>query len=102
MGSFVVVAHLTVKTGAWESVSPLLEKLTVGSRQESGCLEYRVQRLNEKPEVVLIYERYVDEASFVAHKESTHFNEVAPLLHEFLDEALHVELYNEILSPEEG
>ena len=45
------------------------------SRAEPGCLQYDVHA-TRRPEPLLLFERYVDEAALEAHSTSPHFHEL--------------------------
>lgn len=54
-----------------------LEALTIGSRQEPGCVNYVAHFLADDPTTVLIYEQYVDDAALDHHRTTAHFKEHA-------------------------
>ncbi len=54
-----------------------LEALTIGSRQEPGCVSYIAHFLADDPTTVLIYEQYVDDAALDHHRTTAHFKEHA-------------------------
>jgi quinol monooxygenase YgiN len=81
----VVVARYVVTSGHESTVADLLRQNAAASESEPGCLEFTVHRHIDDPRAILLYERYVDEAAFQAHRESPHFvdiiqAQVVPLL----------------------
>ena len=57
------------------------------TRAESGCVHFIVSRSEKEPDRFVLFEQYVDEAAFDAHRTSSHFdryidNGVVPLLAE--------------------
>jgi quinol monooxygenase YgiN len=60
-----------------EAIEATLKALTVGSRQEPGCISYIGHFLESDPTTVLIYEQYKDEAALEAHRNTPHFKDHA-------------------------
>ncbi len=58
-------------------VAEILQKLTLASRQEPGCVSYIPHRVEGAPDMVLIYEQYKDAAAEDAHRQSAHFKQYA-------------------------
>jgi quinol monooxygenase YgiN len=59
-----------------EAVRALLEEIAPLVRQEPGCLMYVAHRSPEDPRTFFLYEQYVDEDAYIAHRETDHFNEL--------------------------
>ena len=81
----VVVARYIVTPGHESTVVDLLRKNAAASETEPGCLEFTVHQHIDDPGAILLYERYVDQAAFEAHRETPHFvdiieAQVVPLL----------------------
>jgi quinol monooxygenase YgiN len=55
-------------------VGDALRAVTAATRLEPGCVSYVPHFVESKPDEVLIYEQYVDEAAAKFHKESPHFH----------------------------
>lgn len=49
-------------------------------RDEPGCLTFDVLRDRSDPDLIWLYEVYVDEAAFESHMRSAHFLASRPLL----------------------
>lgn len=60
-----------------EQVAEQLRRLAEASRKEPGCLNYVPHTIEGEPDVVLIYEQYVDREALEAHRSSPHFKEYA-------------------------
>jgi quinol monooxygenase YgiN len=50
-----------------------LEALTIGSRQEPGCVSYIAHFLADDPCTAVIYEQYANDAALDAHRLTPHF-----------------------------
>jgi quinol monooxygenase YgiN len=75
--AYTVTAKWTAREGEDERVLDFIRELAPPSREEPGCLVYRVNRDLEDPRVFLLYEEYADEAGYRAHGESDHFRRLA-------------------------
>src|SRR5579862_1577520 len=71
--TYIVLAEWTAREGHQDVVAAAIEKLVEPSRREPGCLRYLPHRRVDDDRVFLLYEEYVDEASYRAHTESDHF-----------------------------
>lgn len=60
-----------------DEIDGILRQLTAASRQEPGCVHYIPHRVEDKPDTVVIYEQYTNEAALAAHRQSPHFNQFA-------------------------
>lgn len=71
--TYVVQAVWTAREGEERAVADIIRLITPLSRQEPGNLCYQAQVATDDPRRFMIYERYVDEAAFEAHRASEHF-----------------------------
>jgi len=69
----VLIVHMTVKPDTEEDCKRLLREMVDATRKEPGCLQYIAHQSTENPLNFSIYEQYVDEAAFQAHRDSAHF-----------------------------
>ena len=69
------IVALTVKPEHLDAFIEEIVKHARRSKDEPGCLRYDVLRDNEDPNLIHVYEVFVDEAAFKAHGESTHNKE---------------------------
>jgi quinol monooxygenase YgiN len=60
-----------------DAVAGMLHELTLGSRQEPGCISYIAHFVEAEPATVLIYEQYKDEAALEHHRNTPHFHQYA-------------------------
>lgn len=73
--AYVVVADFYAKAGMEEQVAEWLRVMAPHSNAEPGCVMYIVNQHVEDPRRFLLYEQYVDEAGFNAHRETEPFKE---------------------------
>ena len=73
MAKISVVAKLVAKKEAVETVKIEALKMVVPTRQEPGCLEYRLHQDNEDPAVFIFYENWENLTCLEQHMNSTHF-----------------------------
>lgn len=73
MSTVTVVARVTAKSGFVETVKAELLKLVAETRQEEGCLEYRLHQDQDEPAVFVFYENWKDRACLDKHMTSKHF-----------------------------
>jgi quinol monooxygenase YgiN len=66
------IPEWVVKSGALESVRPLLEEMVTSARSEAGTLSYALYVSEgaeaEDGQTITFYERYADEAAVLAHQ----------------------------------
>jgi quinol monooxygenase YgiN len=85
--AFVVAATWLAKEGEEKRVEETIVKMTPLSRAEEGNLFYQAQVNPEDPRTFFLYEQYVDEAAYEAHKATPHFQEnVFGYIIEYLEE----------------
>jgi len=76
--AYCLAVRWTIKDGELDAVLAALRPLVDASRREPGCEAYQAHRDPENPNVIFLYERYVDEAAYRAHAESEHFTTYGP------------------------
>jgi len=85
--AFVVAATWKAKEGEEKRVEDVIREMTPLSRAEEGNLFYQAQVNPEDPRTFFLYEQYVDEAAYEAHKQTPHFQEkVFGYVIEYLEE----------------
>jgi (4S)-4-hydroxy-5-phosphonooxypentane-2,3-dione isomerase len=82
-----LVVHYQVQPDKGDVVAATLANHTWATRQEPGCLQFITYRSLQDPDSFVLYEQYVDEDSFEAHRQSPHFERyvrdaIMPLLAE--------------------
>ena len=69
----VLAVTWMAKTGRESEAAAVLEKLTVESRKEPGCVMYQVHKHKTDSRRFFIYEQYKDDAALEAHRVAPHF-----------------------------
>ena len=72
-----VAVQYHIRPGHIEEAIELFQRLSEESRREPGVLMYQVHRHPTEPQHFFMYEQYVDEAAFEAHRATPHFNKYA-------------------------
>lgn len=75
MSAVTIVAKITARSEAIAAVQAELLKMLAPTRQEQGCIEYRLHQDNEDPAIFVFYENWENQACFEAHMNSAHFRE---------------------------
>jgi quinol monooxygenase YgiN len=80
-----VIAQYRTRPGVGDRVAEILARHVARTRAEPGCIQFLVNRSADDPDQFVLYEQYLDEPAFEAHRDSPHFAEyiehgVAPLL----------------------
>jgi quinol monooxygenase YgiN len=70
---FIVAVTYIVQAGRETEAVGYLRELEIASRKEPGCCLYIGQRARDNPRKFHIYEQYVDEPAFEAHRNTHHF-----------------------------
>ena len=73
---YVVRATWTVQPGHEDEVLANVKALTPLSRNEPGCQFYQAYRDPEESSVIHLFEIYDDEAAYLAHGASAHFQDL--------------------------
>ncbi|HBG04416.1 MAG TPA: antibiotic biosynthesis monooxygenase [Geobacter sp.] len=73
MSTVTVVAKVTANSGVIETVKAELIKMLAPTRQEEGCIEYRLHQDNENPAVFVFYENWQNLACLEQHMNAPHF-----------------------------
>lgn len=73
MAIVTIVAKVTAKSDKIEAVKAELLKMITPTRQEEGCIEYRLHQDNDNPALFLFYENWQSAACVEQHMNSPHF-----------------------------
>lgn len=73
MAPLTVVAKVVAKSDSIEALRSELVKLIAPTRQEEGCLEYRLHQDNQDPAVFIFYENWQNKVALDQHMTSPHF-----------------------------
>lgn len=85
---YVVVAEFRVRDGTAEDFAANMRRHAERSRGEPGCRLFEVAQDHTDPNWFVLYERYDDEAAYIAHRATPHYKrflEWAPPLLEKVD-----------------
>lgn len=88
MSIVTVVAKLIVKVDAIESVKAEMLKLIKPTRQEVGCIEYRLHQDNDDPAVFVFYETWESLARLENHMKTEHFKNYVNTVGNLFEEKL--------------
>lgn len=89
--SYVVLAELRGRAERLAELEAFMTRHAAASRAEPGCLLFEVCRDPADPAAFVLYESYVDEAAYRAHRDTAHyarFTREAPALVEHTGESL--------------
>jgi quinol monooxygenase YgiN len=75
MSIVTVVAKLIVREDAVDVVKTQLLKLVEPTRQEEGCIEYRLHQDNTDPGVFIFYENWESMAALDRHITTPHYKQ---------------------------
>jgi quinol monooxygenase YgiN len=90
MSSVTVVAKVTAKKDAVEAVKAELLKMVTATRQEEGCVEYRLHQDQDNPAIFVFYENWKSPACLEEHMKSKHYQAyVAAVAGIIADKAVH-------------
>ena len=78
------IAVLPARDGLIEKLLSELESLATETRKERGCIEYGFYRDSSDSNVVLSYERWVDQTAEDAHWETAHLKHAIAAMDELL------------------
>ena len=73
MTTVTIVAKVTAKSDQIETVKTELLKMITPTRQEEGCIEYRLHQDNDNSAVFLFYENWQNRICLEQHMNSPHF-----------------------------
>ncbi len=73
MSIVTVVAKVTAKSDAVAAVRAECLKMIAPTRQEEGCIEYRLHQDNDDPALFIFYENWQSAAALDQHMNSSHF-----------------------------
>jgi quinol monooxygenase YgiN len=68
-----LIVHYQAQPSKGDLVAATLAKHIAATRTEPGCLQFIGYRSAQDPDSFMLYEQYVDQQSFDAHRQSPHF-----------------------------
>jgi quinol monooxygenase YgiN len=88
MTPLTVVAKVVARKDCVELVQAELLRLIAPTRQEEGCIEYRLHQDHDNPAVFIFYEHWENEVSLGRHMESDHFGNYVRAVEGMLEEKI--------------
>ncbi len=88
MPIITVVAKLVAKKEAVEKVRAEALKMVEPTRQEPGCIEYRLHQDNEDPSIFLFYENWENLSCLEQHIKSAHYQSYVAAVGDLLSEKI--------------
>jgi len=88
MSQLTVVAQVVAKKESVAVVRTELLKLIAPTRNEDGCIEYRLHQDHDDPALFIFYENWQNEASLARHMESDHFKKYVSAVDGMLEEKI--------------
>ncbi|MGE8297553.1 MAG: putative quinol monooxygenase [Pseudomonas sp.] len=83
---YVLLLKTQLKAGSYDAFMAAMRVNAAASvRDEPGCLTFDVMRDRSDPDLLWLYEVYVDEAAFEAHTQSAHFLASRPLVEPLIE-----------------
>lgn len=95
MSKITVVAKIVARKEAVAAVRAELLKMVVLTRQEPGCIEYRLHQDNQNPAMFLFYENWENSVCLEQHMGTAHFRNYVAAVEELLTEKV-VQIMTEI------
>jgi quinol monooxygenase YgiN len=71
-----VIAKIKVKDGKADEMAQLVKDIMPAVKQEEGTLYYTVNKDRTDPNLVVVVEKYKDDAAFGVHSSSPHLAEL--------------------------
>jgi quinol monooxygenase YgiN len=71
--AYVVLAEFLLKSDSIEIFLTCMTKHAILSRAEPGCQLFEIAQDADDARCVVLYERYADEAAYVAHRATAHY-----------------------------
>ena len=72
----VLMVTYVAKEGREADLEARLREMTGHTRQEPGCLTYVAHRSQRESRKFVLYEQYMDQASFDSHRASDYFKRI--------------------------
>lgn len=84
---YVIIAPIQIKDGHKDAfIEAMLDDAKGSVNDEPGCLRFDVIQDSDDPNRIWLYEVYVDEAAFEAHRQAPHFIKWRNTVKDWLDE----------------
>ena len=71
----VLVVSMKIKDQTEEKVGEIFKGLALASKNEEGCIEYRLHRSSEDEKLFLLYEEWESQEALDKHRQMVHFKD---------------------------
>jgi len=88
MSTITIMARLTAKSDAVEAVKAEVMKMVAPTRQEDGCLEYRLHQDNDNLAVFVFYENWKNQSCLEQHLQSSHYKAYVSAVGDLIDDKI--------------
>lgn len=88
-----IIARSTIKSDCVDQFKQLAHELIVKTRQEPGCISYRLCEDISDSNSIAFVETWQDQAAIDSHNQSLHFTSIVPRFAGLLAEPMDVKLY---------
>ena len=92
MAKLTVIATMRAQPGKEDALQDFLLRLVGHTRQEPGCLNYDLHRLQDDPSVFVMHENWTDKAELDKHLQMPYMVEFAAALPGLLRSPLELQL----------
>lgn len=75
----------------------LCKNLVEATLKEEGCIDYGLHQDLENSGVITFLEEWKDESSLDKHLNSNHFKKIFPLLSEYCEKEIEINIYKKVL-----
>ena len=93
-----VIAKIKVKDGKADDMVQLIKNIIPAVQQEEGTLYYTVNKDRTDPNLVVVVEKYKDDAAFGVHSSSTHLAELFGKAQALVEGEMELMMMDEIAS----
>lgn len=89
----IIIAQLSVKENKIEQFLEVAQDMVGKSKNENGCLVYRLLNEINKPNEFVIYEKYINDKAVDFHNSSEHFKNFIKSVPDFLLTEPQIDVY---------
>lgn len=93
-----VIAKIRVKKGKAEELVQLLKDILPSVKKEAGTLYYTVNRDRSDPNLVIVVEKYKDDAAFQAHSSTPYLAQLFGKAQALVEGSMELMMMDEIAS----
>jgi quinol monooxygenase YgiN len=100
MARLTVIAILRAQAGKENELHDHLDKLVGLTRQEGGCINYDLHRLQDDPSVFVMHENWTDKTELDKHLQMPYMREFGAVLPGLLRSPVEMQLLDMLSSPQ--